>query len=111
MTKRDTKHDEMKKKLDELRGVSSEKAKKMIDDFEGKFALYYEGVKKVFVLCADLDTNMIASSSTTPAVTKMRADFMKAIHVSMDDNKKLIGDAENSIDDLISLYKEQVKQA
>ncbi len=108
---RDEKNEELKKKTAELKAISGEKAKKILENFDTKFAVYFEGVKKVFVLCADIDTTQIASGSTTPAVMKMRADFLKAVHVSMDDNKKLIKAAESEIDELIALYKEQVKQA
>ncbi len=109
--KRDDKYKDLKEKIEKIRGISGEGSKKAWGEFGAKLDTYFDGVKKVFTLCAELDTNTITSSSTTPEVMKMRADFMKAIRVSMDENKKLIGDMEPILEKQVNHYKDQLKQA
>ena len=111
LTKRDEKYAHLKKVQGELRAISGEKAKGIIDEFDAKFALYFEGVKKVFEMTADVDTTMVASNSTDPKVQKMRSDFMAAIHQSMDKNKVLVSDAEKPFDEIQKIYNSQLKTA
>ncbi len=109
--KRDDKHKGLKEKIEKIKGLSSEGARKTWSEFDAKFDTYYEGVKKVFVLCADIDATQIASAAVTPAVMKMRTDYLKAVHVSMDENRKLVGEMESVLDKQVKRYQDQLKQA
>ena len=107
LKKRDETYAGFKESMKTVKAISSEEARKQWDDFEAKFDNYYEGVKVVFALCADLDTNMITSNDTSPKTQKMRTDFMKAIKQSLIDNKARIKKAEDVQDALVTRYKEQ----
>jgi methyl-accepting chemotaxis protein len=111
LKKRDEAHAGFNEKIEKIKAISSESAKKEWEDLQAKFENYYEGVKIVFFLCADLDTNMVASNDTSAKTMKMRVDFMKAIHQSMDDNKVRITKAEDVMDGLVSRYKKQKDDA
>lgn len=109
--KKDETYAHLKETVGKIKAISSEAAKKQWEDFEVKFDNYYEGVKIVFALAADYDTVMITGAEATPKVMKMRSDFMKAIHQSMDDNKMRIGKAEEDITALVKLYEKQKDDA
>ncbi|MBI5179087.1 MAG: methyl-accepting chemotaxis protein [Nitrospinae bacterium] len=108
VTKRDAKYAELKEKIGKIEALADEQEKAKWADFRTKFDAYYDGVKKVFAYCADLDVTMVTSNASTPQIQKMRVDFMKAVHVSMDDNKKTVTDVEAVIDTVLEEYRGEV---
>lgn len=105
--KHDKAEDFLTNQVAKAKGLSNDEEKKMWDDFSTKFALYNTGVANVFTLSNDLDLNQITSNGTTPEIKKMRVDFMKGVHVSIDDNAKLRDDALGALKALDEHYKKQ----
>ncbi len=111
LDKRNAAYDELKAKEKELKAISSDTGKTMIDEFDAKYEVYYGTVKEVFRLTADVDTATALSDATTPAVHKMRTDLIAAIKLSMETGRKQVGEAEKELNDLVELYEKQAKEA
>ncbi len=109
--KRDEHYGEYKDAIKKIEAISTPEAKKQWEDLDVKFDNYYEGAKIVFNLLADVDTNIIVSNDTSPRAQKMRIDFMKAIHQSLDDNTVRVKKAEDVQDALVEHYKKQKEDA
>ncbi len=107
--KRDENLKAMREAENKLRAVSSEKGKKILDEFDAKFDLYYANVQKVFTLADKFDTNVVASSDNSAATQTMRQDFMGAIKLSMIDGRKLVTETEKPFNDIFRLYQDQLK--
>lgn len=109
--KRDDNLKSMKEAEDKLRAISSEKAKKILDDFDAKFALYYANVLKIFDKVKDVDTTTVVSTDTSAATQAMRKDFMDAIKLSMGEGRKMAAETEKPFNEIFKLYQDQLKDA
>ncbi len=111
LDRRNNAYAEVKKNEKELKDISSEEAKAMVDSFDAKYESYYVGVKEIFRLLADVDTTTALSDANTPVTHKMRADLITAIKLSMETNRPLLTAAEKEVDTIIELYDKQAKAA
>ncbi|MBI3793183.1 MAG: MCP four helix bundle domain-containing protein [Nitrospinae bacterium] len=102
---------DLREKRDKVKAVSSEKDKKLWDEFSTDADAYYENSKKVFTLASGFDIITVASKDESPKAQKMREEFMKTIHVSLDENKKLIVAGMETLQKIIAMLKEQKESA
>ncbi len=109
--RRNNAYNTVKEHEKELKEISSESARVMVDEFDAKFEVYYAGVKEVFRLCADVDATTALGDANTPAIHKIRTDMMTAIKLSMDTNRPLLVAAEKELNDLVDLYDKQAQAA
>jgi methyl-accepting chemotaxis protein len=107
--KRDENLKSMKGAEAKLRAISSEKAKKILDDFDGKFDAYYATVLKIFDKVKDVDTTTVVSNDQSAKTQAMRKDFMDAIKLSMGEGRKMVGETEKPFNEIVALYQDQLK--
>ena len=100
--------EEMKAAEKKLDAVLSEEAKKMLRDYDVKWAAYEANARQIIELSKTYGTVEIADGS---ASLEKRKDLIRAIGLSQDTGKKLVSDMEGDLAGLIERYKGQIKDA
>ncbi len=101
----------MKKVRDELYGVSTEAAKKLITDFDAKWAAYEANARKIIDLSKTYGSLEVASNAVDPGLAQKRAAYIEAVGLSQEEGRQIVADMEESVGALMSRYEAQVKES
>ncbi len=99
---------EMKDSEKELDALLSEEAKKMLREYDEKWAAYEANARKIIELSKTYGGIQLADGSAT---LEQRKNFIRAADLSQVTGRKIIDEMEGSLNGLRDRYKGQVKQA
>ncbi len=100
--------DEMRAAEKKLDAMLSEEAKKILREYDVKWAAYEANARQIIALSKTYGTVEIADGS---AGLEKRKNLIQAISLSQDIGKKLIGEMEGDLTALTNRYKGQIKEA